>query len=62
MIKTYNEAYELMQKLALNHHQMMYDKTTRKNVIGFIQTDVFNALSVQMAALIKQMQKLENKT
>lgn len=43
MTKTYDEAYELMEKLALNHHQMMYDKTMRKVVLGIIQMDVYYA-------------------
>lgn len=34
MTKIYNEIYEIMKKLVSNHYQMMYDKTTRKNVSG----------------------------
>lgn len=55
MTKTYDEAYKLIEKLASNHHQMIYDKTSRKNTLGLIQIDAFNALSSQMATLSMQM-------
>ena len=45
MTKTYDEAYELMEKLASNHHQMMYDRAARKNTPGVLQMDAYNALS-----------------
>lgn len=51
MKKSYDELYELMEKLASNHHQMMYDKTVRKNVLGVMQMDAFNDLLAQMVAL-----------
>lgn len=50
MKKTYHESYELMEKLASNHHQLMYDKTVRMNVLGVMQMDDFNDLSPQMVA------------
>lgn len=51
-----------MEMLASNHHYMMYDRTTRKNVWGMIQMDAFNALSARMVALSKQIQNMETKT
>lgn len=30
MTKTYEGAYELMEKLASNHHQIVYERTARK--------------------------------
>lgn len=30
MIKTYEEAYELLEKLASNHHQMAHDRASKK--------------------------------
>lgn len=62
MTYTYDKPYELMEKLASNLHQMMYDRITRSNVPEVIQIDAFNPLSAQIAALSKQMQNLENKT
>lgn len=37
MTKTYKEAYDLMEMLASNHHQMVYDNTMRKSTIGVLQ-------------------------
>lgn len=45
MTYTYDKPYELMEKLASNHHQMMYDRITRSNVPEVIQIDAFNPLS-----------------
>lgn len=58
MTKAYDEAYELMEKLAFNYHQMMYVMTRRKNVIGDIQIDALNTLSAQVVALSKQTHNL----
>ena len=60
MTKTYDEAYELMEKLASNHHQMMYDRAIRKNTHGVLQMDAYNALSAQLTAINKLM--MENKS
>lgn len=51
MTKTYNEVYELIEKIDSNHHQMMYDWTIRKNEPGVIELYAFNAHSTQMVAL-----------
>lgn len=59
MTKTYEETYELMQQLASNHHQMVYDRTVRKSTFGVLQMDAFNAISTQIVALSKQMRSLE---
>lgn len=40
MTQTYDEAYEIIDKLTFNHHQIMYDTATRKNVTRNIQMDV----------------------
>lgn len=53
MTKSYDEAYEQMEKLASNYHWMMYDRIVRKNVLGVIQFDAFNALSAQIVASSK---------
>lgn len=62
MTKTYNKAYELTEKLASSHYQIIYDRTIRKNVLRVIQMNALNALSVQIVALSKLMQNLKNKT
>ena len=60
MTKTYEETYELMEKLASNHHQNVYDRTARKPTHEVLQMDVFTTLSAQLSALTKQMQTLES--
>lgn len=49
--KTYEEAYELMKKLASNHHQMVYDKMVRKSTTGILQMEALNTLSIQVSTL-----------
>lgn len=51
MIKTYKEAYELMEKLASNHHQMVHDRTVRKYELGVLQMDALGILSSLIAPL-----------
>lgn len=51
--KTYEEAYDLLEKLASNHHQMAYDRTVRKPMARILQIDAFNALSTQIVVLSK---------
>lgn len=41
---------------------MMYDRTIKKNMIGVIQMDDFNALPAQIFALIEKKQNLETET
>ena len=60
MTKTYDEAYELMEKLASNHHQMMYDRAAKKNAPGMLKMDAYKALSTQLTALTKLI--MENKS
>lgn len=62
MTKTYDEAYELMEKLLSSHHQMMYYKTVRKDVPGVLWMDAFNAICTQLPTLSKQVHIPENKS
>lgn len=59
MTKTYEGTYELMEKLAFNHHYIFYDKTTRKPTLDILQMDVINVISDQLAAVSKKIQSLE---
>lgn len=59
MIKTYKEEYELMKKLASNHHQMVYERTLRKSTLRILQVNTLNAISAQISVLSKKMQSLE---
>lgn len=45
MTKTYEEAYELIEKLASNHRQMVYDRTVSKSAPRVLQMDVLSTLS-----------------
>lgn len=60
MTNTHNHAYELMEKLASNHHQMMYGRTMKKWVPRVIQMYAFNTILAELSALRMQMQNLEN--
>lgn len=44
MTRTYEGGYELMEKLASNHQQMIYERITRKLMPEVLQMDAFNAL------------------
>lgn len=59
MTKTYDQAYELMEKLPSNHHQIAYKRTGRKPTLEIFQMDAFNFISAQLPALSKQVQSLE---
>lgn len=56
MIKKNEEAYELIEKLASNLHQMAYERIARKPMPEVLQMDAFTALSTQLAALSRKMQ------
>lgn len=58
MIKTYEEAFEVMEKLASNHHQMVYDRVARKATLGVFLVDAYIALSAHIDVLTKHMQGL----
>lgn len=58
MTKTYKEAYQLMEKLASNHHQMVYDRIARNPMLEALQIDVINVLYAQLLALSKKMESL----
>lgn len=60
MTKTYEEEYELMEKLASNHHQMVFERTIRKPTFEVLQMDAFTTISEQIVVLAKQVQSLEN--
>lgn len=59
MTMTFKEAYELMEKLTSNLHQMMCERTSRKPTPKILQMDAFNTLSTQLLALNKHVQSLE---
>lgn len=48
MTKIYEEAGELIEKLASNHHQMVYDKIVRKLTPKILRKDAFTTLSTQL--------------
>lgn len=60
MTKTYEEEYELMEKLASNHHQMVFERTIRKPMSEVLQMDAFTTIFEQIVVLAKQVQSLEN--
>lgn len=53
------KTYELMEKLASNHHQMVYVKTLRKSTPDVLQMEALSTLSTHISALTKKMQMLE---
>ena len=57
MTKTYEEAYELMEKLSSNHYQMDNDRTSRRQG-GVLELDALTTLSTQVATLTKQVQNM----
>lgn len=59
MTKTYEQAYELVQKLDSYHHQMVYEKTARKPTLDILQKVAINVTFAQIAILSKRMQSLE---
>lgn len=59
MTKTYERAYELMEKLASSYQQMVYDRNARRRMLEVLRMDAFNALSTQLIILSKKIQSLE---
>ena len=57
MTKTYEEAYEMMEKLTSNHYQMDNNRTSRRQG-GLIELDALTTLSAQLASLTKQVQNI----
>lgn len=47
-----------MEKLASNHHQMVYDRIARNPMLEALQIDVINVLYAQLLALSKKMESL----
>lgn len=55
MKKTYDEVDELVENLASNHQQMMYDRAFRKSTPTVLQMDVVNTLSTHVSTLNKKI-------
>ncbi|XP_062086268.1 uncharacterized protein LOC133792383 [Humulus lupulus] len=57
MSKSANEAYELLEEMAMNNYQWPYERGQPKKVAGMMEVDAITMLTAQVAALTKQLQK-----
>ena len=57
MIKSSEEAFELLEEVFLNAYQWKYDKLARK-IYGNHSIDTISSLSMQMEALDRKMNNL----
>lgn len=48
-----------MEKLASNHHQIVYDKTIKKSTPEILHMNALSTIFAQILALRKRMQSLE---
>lgn len=55
MTKAYEEVYELMEKLASNYHQMVYDRAVRKFTQVVLPMDALNTLFALVSTLNKKI-------
>ena len=58
MRKSANEAYQLLEDMALNNFQWPNERETAKKLSGVHELDVFNNLAVQVSLLTKQLQSI----
>ncbi|XP_062119073.1 uncharacterized protein LOC133832794 [Humulus lupulus] len=57
MSKSTNEAYELLEEMAMNNYQWPTERGQPKKVGGMMELDAILMLTAQVAALTKQLQK-----
>ncbi|XP_062109494.1 altered inheritance of mitochondria protein 3-like [Humulus lupulus] len=57
MRKSANEAYELLEEMAMNNYQWPNERGQPKKVAGMMEVDAITMLTAQVAALTKQLQK-----
>ena len=59
MSKSANEAYKLLEDMALNNCQWLSERTTPKKPSRVHELDVFNNLAVQVSLLTKKLQSTQ---
>ena len=59
MSKIANEAYQLLEDMALNNFQWLNEIATLTKLSGVHELDVFNNLAVQVSLLTKQLQSTQ---
>ena len=59
MSKSTDEAYQLLENIALNNFQWLSERVTPKKPAGVHKLDVFNNLAVQVLLLTKQLQSTQ---
>ena len=59
MSKSANEAYQLLEYMALNNCQWPNERATLKKPSGVHKLDVFNNLEAQVSLLTKQLQSTQ---
>ncbi|XP_062102096.1 uncharacterized protein LOC133810989 [Humulus lupulus] len=57
MSKSANEAYELLEKMAMNNYQWPTKRENTKKVDGMIELEAISILTTQVASLTKQLQQ-----
>ncbi|XP_062118769.1 uncharacterized protein LOC133832440 [Humulus lupulus] len=57
MSKSANEAYELLEEMAMNNYQWPTERGQPKKMAGMMELDAISMLTAQVAALTKQLQK-----
>ncbi|XP_062080709.1 uncharacterized protein LOC133785495 [Humulus lupulus] len=57
MSKSANEAYDLLEEMAMNNYQWPSERESTKKVAGVHELDAISMLSAQVATLTKQLQK-----
>ncbi|XP_062103280.1 uncharacterized protein LOC133814318 [Humulus lupulus] len=57
MSKSANEAYELLEEMAMNNYQWPTERGKSKKVARMMELDAISMLTAQVAALTKQLQK-----
>ncbi|XP_062113210.1 uncharacterized protein LOC133824344 [Humulus lupulus] len=57
MSKSANEAYELLEEVAMNNYQWPTERGQQKKVAGMMELDAISMFTAQVAALTKQLQK-----
>ncbi|XP_062075149.1 uncharacterized protein LOC133779174 [Humulus lupulus] len=55
MSKSANEAYDLLEKMAMNNYQWLSERETTKKVGGVYELEAISMLSAQVATLTKQL-------
>ena len=57
MSKSANEAYQLLENMALNNFQRPSERVAPKKPTGMYEFDVFSNLAAQVSLLTKQLQE-----